>query len=250
MRMRCAQVLVFTTISLVAVFGSALPTALYPFFPQEAALKGTSRGVVGLIYGLHALSQLFICPVLSKMVTHVPAKVIFIAGIALTGICTILFGLGGRISSQTLFILVCIITHSLSGIGAAASDIMAVIFINTTFPNITTMLGILEVFCSVGVLLGPPLGGALYERFQYEPPFLILGSLYLILIPFSMLTLPNQGESQEVQPGGYKHFLQRKSVLVMSLQVCISSVAMTFIRPIMPPFLTHQVSQIHFNCYP
>lgn len=55
--------------------------------------------------------------------------------------------------------------------------------------------GSLETFSGLGLALGPPLGGFLYQSFGYELPFIFLGCFVLLMVPFNMCILPNYGKS-------------------------------------------------------
>ncbi|XP_058591299.1 MFS-type transporter SLC18B1 isoform X3 [Neofelis nebulosa] len=51
--------------------------------------------------------------------------------------------------------------------------------------------GSLEIFSGLGLVLGPPLGGFLYQSFGYEVPFIFLGCIVLLMVPLNMYILPN-----------------------------------------------------------
>lgn len=44
-------------------------------------------------------------------------------------------------------------------------------------------------------MLGPPLGGFLYQSFGYEVPFIFLGCIVLLMVPLNMYILPNYGKT-------------------------------------------------------
>lgn len=44
-------------------------------------------------------------------------------------------------------------------------------------------------------MLGPPLGGLLYQYFGYEVPFIFLGCITLLMVPLNMCILPNYGKT-------------------------------------------------------
>ncbi|XP_034846570.1 MFS-type transporter SLC18B1 isoform X4 [Mirounga leonina] len=51
--------------------------------------------------------------------------------------------------------------------------------------------GSLEIFSGLGLVLGPPLGGFLYQSFGYEVPFIFLGCIVLLMVPLNVYILPN-----------------------------------------------------------
>ncbi|KAK7904587.1 hypothetical protein WMY93_017194 [Mugilogobius chulae] len=59
------------------------------------------------------------------------------------------------------------------------------------FPNnVATVLGSLEIFTGLGLILGPPVGGWFYQSFGYEVPFMLLGCFLLIMVPSTFLSCP------------------------------------------------------------
>ncbi|XP_051725100.1 MFS-type transporter SLC18B1 isoform X3 [Ctenopharyngodon idella] len=60
------------------------------------------------------------------------------------------------------------------------------------FPdNIATVLGFMEIFTGLGLILGPPLGGWLYQSFGYKIPFVFTGCLLFVAVPLNMWILPS-----------------------------------------------------------
>lgn len=51
----------------------------------------------------------------------------------------------------------------------------------------------MEIFTGLGLILGPPIGGWLYQAFGYEIPFIVLGGLLFLMVPFNIWLLPSQG---------------------------------------------------------
>lgn len=67
---------------------------------------------------------------------------------------------------------------------------MCSLWLNFTF---FSLQGSLEIFTGLGLILGPPLGGWFYQAFGYEVPFLILGCLLMLMVPFNIYVLPSIG---------------------------------------------------------
>lgn len=61
------------------------------------------------------------------------------------------------------------------------------------FQKIIFSQGFIEIFTGMGLILGPPLGGWLYQAFGYEIPFIALGSVLFLTVPLTMWILPNFG---------------------------------------------------------
>lgn len=58
--------------------------------------------------------------------------------------------------------------------------------------------GSLEMFTGLGLILGPPVGGWFYQSFGYEVPFILLGCVLLLMVPFNIYVLPKIGRKLEI----------------------------------------------------
>lgn len=239
--MQSQQVTMLLMVGSAAFLETVLSTALYPFFPQEAGKKGANVTIVGIIYGCFSVTQLVSSLLIGKLVPCVGAKVLFITGVLISGVCTVMFGLLDKAPSGTAFIALCIVIRCLDGFGTASADTMCFLYMATAFPNnVATMLGMVEIFNGVGMLLGPPLGGLLYDAWGYEVPFVALGSmLLLLLLPLSLGVLPRDvtESDPESSKGGYVKLLRVPTIAIMSLLVCTTAASMSFLRPTMTIFL-------------
>ena len=63
---------------------------------------------------------------------------------------------------------------------------------------IVPVQGSLEIFTGLGLILGPPLGGWLYQAYGYELPFLVLGCILLLMVPFNIMVMPSCGRGSSI----------------------------------------------------
>lgn len=183
-----------TLISMASVNFSSMIcySILGPFFPTEAVKKGASQTVVGLIFGSYAVCNLIGSLVLGRYIVQIGAKFMLIAGLFVSSGCTILFGLLDRVPEGTVFITLCFIVRSIDALGFAGAMTSTFAMTAKIFPdNVATVLGSLEIFTGLGLIMGPPVGGWFYQSFGYEVPFLLLGCLLLIMVPFNIYVLPS-----------------------------------------------------------
>lgn len=183
-----------TLISMASVNFSSMIcySILGPFFPTEAVKKGASQTVVGLIFGCYAVCNLLGSLVLGKYIVQIGAKFMLIAGLFVSSGCTIMFGFLDRVPAGPAFITLCFIVRSVDAIGFAAAMTSTFAMTAKIFPdNVATVLGSLEIFTGLGLILGPPVGGWFYQSFGYEVPFLLLGCLLLLMVPFNIYVLPS-----------------------------------------------------------
>lgn len=183
-----------TLISMASVNFSSMIcySILGPFFPAEAVKKGASQTVIGLIFGCYAVCNLIGSLVLGRYIVQIGAKFMLVAGLFVSSGCTIMFGLLDRVPSGPAFITLCFIVRSIDAVGFAGAMTSSFALTAKIFPdNVATVLGSLEIFTGLGLILGPPVGGWFYQSFGYEVPFMLLGCLLLVMVPFNIYVLPS-----------------------------------------------------------
>nr|XP_030868398.2 MFS-type transporter SLC18B1 isoform X2 [Gorilla gorilla gorilla] len=165
---------------------------LGPFFPKEAEKKGASNTIIGMIFGCFALFELLASLVFGNYLVHIGAKFMFVAGMFVSGGVTILFGVLDRVPDGPVFIAMCFLVRVMDAVSFAAAMTASSSILAKAFPNnVATVLGSLETFSGLGLILGPPVGGFLYQSFGYEVPFIVMGCIVLLMVPLNMYILPN-----------------------------------------------------------
>uniref|UniRef100_A0A8C2JJZ2 Solute carrier family 18 member B1 n=1 Tax=Cyprinus carpio TaxID=7962 RepID=A0A8C2JJZ2_CYPCA len=165
---------------------------LGPFFPNEAKKKGVSQAMIGLIFGIYALCTLVGSLILGKYIVQIGAKFMIVAGLFVSSGSTVLFGFLDQVSDGTIFIVLCFITRCVNAIGFSAAVTSSFAVSAKVFPdNIATVLGFMEIFTGLGLILGPLLGGWLYQSFGYEIPFVFTGCLLFATVPLNLWILPS-----------------------------------------------------------
>ncbi|TRY83492.1 hypothetical protein DNTS_016225 [Danionella cerebrum] len=185
---------ILTVIAMASINFSSMIcySILGPFFPNEAKKKGVSQAMIGLIFGIYALCTLVGSLVLGKYIVQIGAKFMIVAGLFMSSGCTILFGFLDRVSDETVFIVLCFITRCINAVGFSAAITASFAVSAKVFPdNIATVLGFMEIFTGLGLILGPPLGGWLYQAFGYEIPFVFTGCLLFATVPLNIWILPS-----------------------------------------------------------
>ncbi|TDG99101.1 hypothetical protein EPR50_G00207360 [Perca flavescens] len=182
-----------TLISMASVNFSSMIcySILGPFFPNEAVKKGASQTVIGLIFGCYAVCNFIGSLIMGKYIVQIGAKFMLVMGLFVSSGCTILFGLLNRVPAGPIFITLCFVVRSIDALGFAAAMTSSFALTAKIFPNnVATVLGSLEIFTGLGLILGPPVGGWFYQSFGYEVPFMLLGCFLLIMVPFNIYVLP------------------------------------------------------------
>ena len=147
-----------------------------PFYPAEAEKKGATATEYGLVFGVFELTVFLVSPFLGKHLNRWGAKRLFNVGIFTTGTCSILFGLLDKIEDGNWFIVLSFVVRAVEAVGNSAFLTASFSIIAKEFPeNVATMFASLETFFGLGLIVGPSVGGALYEAGGYVLPFAVLG---------------------------------------------------------------------------
>ncbi|XP_070568935.1 MFS-type transporter SLC18B1-like [Ptychodera flava] len=226
------QILTLVSISIANLADLTSFSILAPFFPIEANKMGASDTVVGLVFGCFALVGFIVSPILGKFLPQIGSKFMFLSGSFVCGCCVIIFGFLNKLDPGTEFIVFCFVVRTIEAVGAAASDTAGYAIIAKTFPDhVSTTFGILEIFCGLGYMIGPPLGGYLYQVGGYTLPFIVLGSCTIAVALGNFFILPQQTEDSKPGSGSVLQLLSIPSILVTSACVLISSMALGFLNP-------------------
>ncbi|KAK1338035.1 hypothetical protein QTO34_001142 [Cnephaeus nilssonii] len=201
---------------------------LGPFFPKEAEKKGASNTVIGMIFGCYALfellASLFFGKYASITLVQIGAKFMFVSGMFVSGGVTILFGLLDQVPDGPVFIVMCFLVRITDAISFSAAITASFSILAKAFPNhVATVLGSLEIFSGLGLVLGPPLGGFLYQSFGYEVPFILLGCIILLMVPLTMYILPSYEESNPGQHSFWKLISLPKVALITFIITSLSA---------------------------
>ncbi|XP_026642181.1 MFS-type transporter SLC18B1 isoform X2 [Microtus ochrogaster] len=192
--------------------------------------------MIGAIFGCYALFELLASLVFGKYLVQIGAKFMFIAGMFISGGVTILFGVLDQLPEGPIFIVMCFLVRIVDAIGFGAAITASSSILAKAFPNnVATVLGSLEVFSGLGLIVGPPLGGFLYQSFGYEMPFILLGCLVLLMIPLNLCILPSY-ESDRGEHSFWKLVTLPKVGLIACVIIALSS-CFGFLDPILSLFV-------------
>ncbi|XP_030303201.1 MFS-type transporter SLC18B1 isoform X6 [Calypte anna] len=229
---------IFTMIATASINFSSMIcySILGPFFPSEAEKKGASNTVIGMIFGCFALVNVLASLILGKYLTQIGAKFMFVAGMFVSGCVTILFGMLDKVPNGTVFISLCFLVRAMDAVGFAAAITASFSILAKAFPNnIATVLGSLEIFTGLGMVLGPPLGGFLYQSFGYGVPFITLGCVVLVLVPLNICILPKY-DSLPSKDSFWK-LIRLPKVSLLCLTIFCLSACLGFLDPTMSLFI-------------
>ncbi|CAH1797978.1 unnamed protein product [Owenia fusiformis] len=162
--MTTEQKFTLVSLSISYAFSSAFYSMLGPIYPQEAKRKGVSQLMTGLIFGVHALVVFATSPFFGKYLYRIGAKFVLIVGLLVAGISNVIFGFLDDSPDGFVYVVLCLIVRTLEGLGCSAFETAGFAIMAYTFPSrVSTMFGIIEAVIGFGFMVGPVIGGALYQ---------------------------------------------------------------------------------------
>lgn len=225
------------------MFSSMCLSIMGPFFPQEAEKRNISVTLSGWIFGVFALTRIFMSPLCGKMMPILGSRFMYLAGLFLSGGCTILFGFLEYIpivknGENADFIILCFILRIFMAIGCSSQECASFTIISLEFQNdISTVIGICEVFVGVGLAAGPALGGALYGAGGFILPFAVTGSVFWAIIPINFWILSKRNDQTFDRLNNIMVLFKNPLVLVTCFVIMISSTVWAGLDPILEPHL-------------
>ena len=243
---RGEQWMVMVTLCVTHLCNGMCVSLQAPFYPAEAEKKGASATQYGLVFGIFELTVFIVSPIVGKLLPKVMLRKLFqltqsklfqigisrafSGGIMTTGTMCVAFGFLNRIPDANTFITFSFIIRIIEAFGNSAFLSSSFTMVAKMFPaNVSTMFGVVEMAFGVGMIIGPTVGGALYQVGGYTLPFGVLGGILIIQSLVSSLSLPklkdNDNDNNLADDFGLLKALQIPSVMLSVLSVFSGSVA-------------------------
>ncbi|XP_076351618.1 MFS-type transporter SLC18B1-like isoform X2 [Tachypleus tridentatus] len=177
-------------------------------------------------------------PFFPRQLSHVSPNFLISTGLFFCGTTTILFGFIDRAPSGTPFIVLAFTIRIVEGLGSASFMTAANSVCAGEFRDqVATTLSILHSFFGVGLIVGPTLGGGLYQVGGFALPFVVLGSLLLLGIAKVFFLLPETEWKNEEKSGGFFKLLSNFGIIINSLVIISSLLAIGFNVATLEPHL-------------
>ncbi|XP_072382231.1 MFS-type transporter SLC18B1-like [Diabrotica undecimpunctata] len=225
----------------IADFCNAVCVSLQaPFYPQVAESKHCTATEYGLVFGIFEFVVFLISPIYGANLNRIGPKLMFNVGGYTIGVCAILFGLLDKIEDRYPFIILSFIIRILAALGNAAFLTASFAIIAKEFPeNVATTFACLETFFGLGLIVGPTVGGALYQTGGYTLPFAVMGSLLILSAILTAFVLPKHEDSpvDKVSQKSMLSALKIYGVLLAAASVVVSSMSIGFLQATLEPHL-------------
>ncbi|GJQ84892.1 hypothetical protein Trydic_g507 [Trypoxylus dichotomus] len=199
----------------IADFFNALCVSLQaPFYPQEAERKGATATEYGLVFGIFELVVFIVSPLYGQHLNKLGVKLVF----------------NGALS---------FIIRIIEAMGNAAFLTASFAIIAKEFPdNVATTFASLETFFGLGLIVGPTVGGALYEVGGYTTPFAVLGAALFCAAILTGIVLPKHESGLDHAIGSSMfRILKIPGVLLSACSIIVTSMSIGFLQATLEPHL-------------
>merc|ERR1712018_174035 len=231
-----------TAITFVVVnFCNAMCVSMQaPFYPAEAEKKGCMPSEYGLVFGIFELTVFLVSPIIGANLNRMGMKMTLNVGIGTVGVTSILFGLLDRIENGKTFLALSFTLRIIEACGNSGFLTGSFSMIAKEFPdNVATMFAILETFFGLGMILGPFIGGLLYEIGGFIFPFVILGGCLIAATMFVVVVLPRARDSQQEneEKPSMVSALKVPSIIMSCYSVACAAASLGFLQATLEPHL-------------
>ena len=174
----------------LSLFSPINQSIIAPFYPLEAAKKGVTESISGLVFSIHAFTVMVASPLIGIITPKLGAKRVLLTGILGSACAIVAFGALDYVKDTTLFIVLCFLVRICEALGSCAFSTVSYIYIMNEFSAVVGWaFGLLETFVGLGMSLGPGIGGGLYGLGGYALPFYLLGVATFLIFPLAWYAL-------------------------------------------------------------
>uniref|UniRef100_A0A915NJP5 Major facilitator superfamily (MFS) profile domain-containing protein n=1 Tax=Meloidogyne floridensis TaxID=298350 RepID=A0A915NJP5_9BILA len=191
---------------------------------------------VGLMFGSKALIQLITNPLIGYTVP-------MFGGFIILFLSTLLFAFGSSFSSLWL-------ARALQGVGSACTSTSGMGMLAQAYPDDAergSAMGIALGGLALGVLVGPPYGGLLYQWAGKELPFILLALLALFDGTVQFLLLQPKIDRGEPEGTAILELIKDPYIVVAAGSITIGNLGIAILEPSLPLWMMESWSATSFE---
>jgi MFS transporter, DHA1 family, solute carrier family 18 (vesicular amine transporter), member 1/2 len=222
--------------SIVGVVGFALFMdyliygVVIPLTPYSPAINSEEQ--LGLLYGGYSAGVLLATPLFGYLGDRIGYRWPMIMGAILSALTVVMFAF------TTNFYLL-LLGRLMQGAAASATWTAGLALIAAHYPRKRVeTIGFALMGSTAGSVLGPVIGGALYQIGGYQLPFAAVAVLVLIDVMMRVFLLPRDHGSAGASPD-LRSLLLDRSVLVAAAAVTLAAIGWGIVEPLLPVELRH-----------
>merc|ERR1719422_1533787 len=193
---------------------------------------------VGVMFASKAVVQMIANPFVGPLTNKIGYDIPMFCGFFIMFFSTLIFAF-----SRSYFVL--FLARALQGIGSSCSSVAGMGMLADRYPDDKergNAMGLALGGLALGVLIGPPFGGFMYQFVGKSAPFLILAFLALLDGCLQMLILqPEVIKTGEPAPS-LKALIKDKYILVCAGAITFANMGIAMLEPSLP---IHMMEKMH-----
>jgi len=217
-----------------------------PFYPIEADAKGANPAEYGAVFGIIHLSMFLAGPLFGKYMSNIGVYRVFIFGVLGTAVCGCAFGFLTYVNDTWAFLGLSYGLRIFEGITEAGAWASVLTILSVQFKShVTYVYSLTQASFGFAEILGPSIGGIMFEYGGFLLPFEFSGILCLIVGLAIIYRLPKLMDSDlDAQPDkpsaatyNFVILLKSPGVLVALLGTIFGAVCQSFIETFLEEYL-------------
>jgi len=169
-----------------------------PFFPRLAEEKGCNAATYGFIIGTNCITSFIVTPFIGKNLPQFGIFYSMVSGLLIGGVCCSLSGFLEFFPPSIEFIVASIAIRAVHATGNAFVITATFTYAAGAFDkSVGTVFSLTRIAMNFAQLLGPVVGGAIYQAGGFYLPFLTMGTMQVCMGIVCFLFLPRESVSSE-----------------------------------------------------
>jgi MFS family permease len=235
MSLRGSRVVAVVLVTAAAFIDLVAYSVAVPVLPDLSSRLGASPTTIGLLFASFGVTVLGVSLPMGVVSDRAGRKLPIVVGMAALAASSVLFAQADRLSLLFLARLV-------QGAADAVTWVVGFALIADLYGPAERgrVMGFVMSGANFGFLIGPTLGGWLYETGGVALPFLALaGAAALTGLGFAWLRLPDSHRAREVVPT--RDILRVPAVASCGAAVVLAGGSMAMLEPVLPLFLSSEL---------
>ena len=170
-------------ISLATFLAGLSLTILAPFYPTEALTKEVTVSQTGMVIGSVFITTILVTPVCGQHIQSLGARRFLILGALTVGLGNAGFGSLQAVSDHIPFLSLSVVIRVLTAVGESCVATASITLAGqqTLEEHRGKAISVVETGFGVGTMLGPTVGGVLYDYGGFFLPFTVTGVLSVLV---------------------------------------------------------------------
>lgn len=185
---------------------------------------------IGVMFACKPIVQAFANPFIGSLTNKIGFTIPMFTGFVIMFLSTLVFAFGSTYS--TLFI-----ARAIQGVGSACTSVAGMSMLADRFPDDAERGNAMAIALgglALGVVIGPPFGGFMYEYWSKSSPFIVLSILALLDGLLQLLVLqPRVSENQE-EGASLMTLIKDPYILVAAGAITFANTGIAILEPSLP----------------